>query len=92
MTCHRTAHTGGQVDSTITDHANAVRPFLLSDIIERRHVGVMVRTTADREGRLYAGEVLCDLTGGRVLVQLLGSTIAYWAQQSSTARLVVAEA
>jgi hypothetical protein len=96
MTCHtRRAETAARPDSTQHYQANAVRPSpdlpLLSDLFERRHVGVMLRSPADREGRLYPAEVLCDLPGGRALVQILGSTICFWAAQSSVARLVTAE-
>lgn len=93
MRCFRSAQAGGHPDSTQHHQANAVRPNvpLLSDLLETRKVALMLRRPGERAGPVHAAEVLCDLPGGRALVQILGSTICFWAAQSSVARLVVAE-
>jgi hypothetical protein len=90
MTCHtRRDETAAQPDSTQPDPANAVR--LLSDLLETRKVALRLRRPGETTDKVYAAEVLCDLPGGRALTRIVGTSVAFWAAQSSTARLVVAE-
>jgi len=63
----------------------------LAPLLERRHVALMLRKNGERTGPVHAAEVLCDLPGGRALTQILGTSVCFWAAQSSVARLVVAE-
>jgi hypothetical protein len=101
MTCHtQPRSSGGTVDST-TDFANAVRRLDAGAAVvplgeaERTHRlfprGRLVAVREAVTSRMFSGEVLLDLPGRRVLVQLLGSSIVRWARQEREARLVTVE-